>query len=248
MNSETIILAVIMVLVLIVIPAALGRLTGKNPMEIFFGRRANESIFGKKKDPGGREQETDPSAGRKERDSRKSGSGNDLLSAISDVVSYARRNHFRVIVPGTLSVGGETASLAVILITRCRVIGINCFGYPGKIQVMEGDANWKQTVDGVSREFESPVRRCRKQAALLAEALSECGCGSAESEVAAVFTSPHAELTGNRTQNGISQYGCYTRTTLKHFLASEHCMNAGTLEPEKVEAALLPMIRRERRK
>ena len=52
MDNLTIIL--IMIAVMIVIPVIFARLSGRNPMELFFGRRVNDTGFGageKKQDP-----------------------------------------------------------------------------------------------------------------------------------------------------------------------------------------------------
>ena len=102
MDNLTIIL--IMIAVMIVIPVIFARLSGKNPMEIFFGRRVNDTGFG----AGGKKQ--DPQAGKKGKEEKNS-SRNDLMVLISDLTTYARRNHFYMIMPGTLQHGGKTASL-----------------------------------------------------------------------------------------------------------------------------------------
>ena len=84
MDNLTIIL--IMIAVMIVIPVIFARLSGKNPMEIFFGRRVNDTGFG----AGGKKQ--DPQAGKKGKEEKNS-SRNDLMVLISDLTGYARRNH-----------------------------------------------------------------------------------------------------------------------------------------------------------
>ena len=53
---------IIMALVMIVLPIVLGRLSGKSPMEVFFGSRVNSSAFG-----GGNQAQENKDAGKAEK-------------------------------------------------------------------------------------------------------------------------------------------------------------------------------------
>ena len=86
MDNLTIIL--IMIGVMIVIPVIFARLSGRNPMEIFFGRRVNDTGFGTG--------EKKASGGGKKAKEEKNSTRNDLMVLISDLTGYARRNHFCV--------------------------------------------------------------------------------------------------------------------------------------------------------
>ncbi len=110
---------IIMALVLIVLPILLGRLSGRSPMEVIFGRRVNDTAFGQGKD--GEKEKAGPV--------QKNSTKQELMTLISDLLSYSRRNHFYCFTPGTLEVNGEVASLSAVIVTRSAVLGFNCFGY-----------------------------------------------------------------------------------------------------------------------
>lgn len=215
----------IMLLVLIGIPVLLGRKSGKSPMEIIFGSRVKGTAFEKKETGAG---EKEKAAAAREKNSGRE----DLLATVSDLVSYARRNHFALLVPGTIQAGGKTANLAAILLTRGRVVGINCFGYGGSIQAYPGEANWTQTQGGKKKSFDSPVAKNRLQEEILREALKEAGFGETPAEVLGVFTASSAVL------KSAGKTSCFTREALRTKLSEDRYLKDEGLDPEKLRAAL----------
>ena len=154
MEQNSVILYTIIIVVLIGIPVLLSRKSGKNPMELLFGKRAERGLFGgKKKESGGSEaQNGQPQTGRQTNSNR-----NDFMDLISRLATYARKNHFRLIIPGTLSCGGTTAVLTALIITRSKVVGINCFGFGGRVIAAEREKDWTQVMNGVETTFPSPL-------------------------------------------------------------------------------------------
>lgn len=231
MDNLTII--IIMITVLIVIPIIFARMSGKNPMEIFFGSRVNDSAFGKKDNP---ESTTGKGAKKTEKNSNK----NDLLNTLSSLANYTRRNRFYLIVPGTLEYGGKMANLAAIIITRRGVIGVNCFGYGGKIVAGSGKDDWTQTLNGEKTKFGSPVAKNEEQAKILKSVLDAEGLGDIEYRVIGVFTAPNVQLSGARSSH------CYNRDSLREFLASDACMVSHDITPKEVGDKLGPYIKRQK--
>ena len=231
MDNLTIIL--IMIAVMIVIPVIFARLSGKNPMEIFFGRRVNDTGFGSS------DKKQAPPAAKKKKE-EKNGSRNDLMVLISDLSGYARRNHFYMIMPGTLQHRGKTAALAAVIITRGMVLGINCFGFGGSIMAGSGRDDWTQSMNGEKKRFPSPVVKNQEQEKILSQVLKDAGLEGTRCKVIGVFTTPGVRLSG---LNGTS---CYDRGMMKTYLASEECMTARDLDPAAIGAALEPFVKRQK--
>ncbi len=209
---ETIILAVIMGLVFIGLPVFLGRKTGRSPMEMIFGERVNGTLFGRKKE------DSSSALTAEEKDKKKppvNSSMQELISMISTLVSYARRHRFYSLVPGTLEWEGKTSTLAVILVTRSTVIGINCFGYNGTIQCERGEGEWIQTVGEEKRHLESPARKNKEQYSIVKSILEQCGYPEIPLVILGVFTSSNVQLK-NRTGDGF-----YTKKELMDALSAK---------------------------
>ena len=125
MDQNSIILYSIIVVVLIGIPVLISKKFGIKPTELLLGKAGNRGFFKRDKDGA----QSDKPKEKKQTNSNR----NDMLDLISRLVTYARRNHFRMIVPGTLFCDGEMAVLTALIVTRCGVVGINCFGFGGRV-------------------------------------------------------------------------------------------------------------------
>ena len=261
MTLENVILYTIIIAVVIVVPILLAKKAGQDPIEVIFGRRLSGTLFGKKnasseaegKEPedgsenAGLQKDTakpsaQKSSGRSGKSVRETNSSkSDLVRLISKLATYARKNHFRLIVPGTVTVNGTTAALAAILITRCGVVGINCFGFGGSVSAGPGDDDWTQTMNGEKISFPSPVKKNRQQREIVQQALADAGWANTPVEIIGVFTSPTVRLSkGSRTN-------CYTKVNLFNYLYKDRFLKDGGIEPERLEAALEPMILRSKK-
>lgn len=229
MDQNSIILYSIIVVVLIGVPVLISRKIGIKPMELLFGKMANRGLFKSKKDDS---QQSDKPKERKQTNSNR----NDMLDLISRLATYARRNHFRLIVPGTLSCGDEMAVLTALIITRCGVVGINCFGFGGRVVAEGGGKDWVQIMNGTQTAFPNPVTKNRNQEALVRRVLEAVGYPTAQVEVVGVFTSPSVWLSNTAGTN------CYTKEEAMKVLRGDAYLRDGGLDPRALEAVLQPRI------
>ena len=229
MDQNSIILYSIIVVVLIGVPVLISKKFGMKPMELLFGKMANRGLFKSKKDDS---QQSDKPKERKQTNSNR----NDMLDLISRLATYARRNHFRLIVPGTLSCDGEMAVLTALIITRCGVVGINCFGFGGRVVAEGGGKDWVQIMNGTQTAFPNPVTKNRNQEALVRRVLEAVGYPTAQVEVVGVFTSPSVWLSNTAGTN------CYTKEEAMKVLRGDAYLRDGGLDPRALEAVLQPRI------
>lgn len=228
MDQNSIIVFAIVLVVLIGIPVVLSRKTGKNPMEMLFGKQGTKGFFGKQKKES---QESQPRVKKQTNSNR-----NDFLDLISKLTTYARKNHFRLIIPGTLSCDGTVAVLTALIMTRSKVVGINCFGFGGRVVGKTGEEDWEQIMNGVRTTFPSPIVKNRKQEEIVRKVLEETGFADTEVEIVGVFTSPNVWLSDAAGSN------CYTKDNAMKYLKSESFLADRGLDPQKIEAALEPRI------
>lgn len=233
MEQNSVILYAIIIVVLIGIPVILSRKSGKNPMELLFGKRAGKSLFGgRKSESGGGETQAARPGTKKQTNSNR----NDFMELISRLATYARKNHFRLIIPGTLSCGGTTAVLTALIITRSKVVGINCFGFGGRVIAAEGDKDWTQVMNGVETTFPSPLVKNANQERIVRQVLEETGFAGTEAEIVGVFTSPSVWL------SNLAGTNCYSRDDAMKYLKSDEFLKDRGLDPAAVEQALEPRI------
>lgn len=233
MGTSNLTIILIMVIVLIVLPVLLAKLSGRNPMEMFFGKRVNDSPFARKKGQDGKDGKAENGD-----DRRRNSTKQELMECISSLISYARRNHFYAIVPGTLTDGDKVATLSVVIVTRRAVLGFNCFGYGGTIECSEDGESWKQTLMGAEKRFDSPVLKNRAQKALLEKILKDCGFEGIPVNIYGVFTAKGVELK-NRYRTG-----CHTAKTLLPILSGTEYAEDRGVDPKKVGKELEKHVKR----
>ena len=233
MEQSTIILYAMVVLVLIGIPVILAKKSGKSPMEMLFGKRGSKGLFGTRKKESGDSPSTDskPQAGKQTNSNR-----NDFMDLISRLATYARRNHFRLIIPGTLSCDGKIAVLTALILTRARVVGVNCFGFGGRVVAAEGEEDWTQVMNGKESTFPSPVKKNREQEKLVRQVLSEVGWADTDVEIVGVFTSPSLWLSNATGTN------CYKKDDAMKYLKSDRFMGDNGLDSKALDEVLQPRI------
>ena len=233
MEQNSVILYAIIIVILIGIPVILSRKSGKSPMELLFGKRAGRGLFGgrKKESGNGGSQAAQPQTKKQTNSNR-----NDFMELISRLATYARRNHFRLIIPGTLSCGGTTAVLTALVITRSKVVGINCFGFGGRVIAAEGEKDWTQVMNGVEKTFPSPLVKNLNQEKIVRQVLEETGFAGTDVEIVGVFTSPSVWL------SNLAGTNCYSRDDTMKYLKTDGFLKDGGLDPTAVEQALEPRI------
>ena len=179
------------------------------------------------------EKQREPKKGRE-----KNSTKNDIMVLISRLLTYARRNRFCTIVPGTLTIGERTASLAAVVVTRGCVLGVNCYGFGGSIEGKSGSADWVQTLNGERKSFPSPTVKNEEQRKILADVLVDAGYPEVDAQVVGVFTEPKVRFTK------VAGKGCYTMDMFRDFLASDMCMRSKDLDPSEIGKKLEAYVKR----
>lgn len=228
MDQSSIIVFAIVLVVLIGIPVVISRKTGRNPMEMLFGKQGTKGFFGSRKKESGDSQPQAPK--------QKNSNRNDFLDLISKLTTYARKNHFRLIIPGTLSCDGTIAVLTALIITRSKVVGINCFGFGGRVVGKAGEEDWEQIMNGEQTVISSPVKKNRNQEKIVRQVLAEVGFADTDTEIIGVFTSPTVWLSDTAGTN------CYPKDKAMEYLKSDSFLADKGVDPQQIEAALEPRI------
>ena len=226
MPLETIILFSIIAVVLLGIPVLLGRKFGADPMDLLFGDKSRRRLFGRNKNEDEAEEGKDGGSGRGPKE--KNSSRQDLMKTISDLLSYGRRNRFYCIMPGTLMNGDDVASLAVVIVTRNRVMGFNCFGYGGTVWAGSGDDDWRQVINGEEITVESPIVKNRRQKEILDAVMRECGHPETPTDIYGIFTAPDVVLKAHRNTR------CFTRKTMLEILKENRYLQDGGIAPKEL--------------
>ncbi len=197
--AQTVTIIVVLALVFIILPAILRKLTGRDFIELLVGR----PLFGKsrQKQAGSQNSQgtgSDPSKEGEDKDSRKekNSTNADILSTVSEVVNFSRRNQYYAIVPGILKKEDLETKLPAILVMRSGVVGINLFGYGGAVSAKKDDAMWTQTMNGESRQIPSPIQVSARMQQVLKQILREIGYGEVDVNVISVFTEKNVKITG----------------------------------------------------
>ena len=169
------------------------------------------------------------------------GTQNDLMTMVSKLLNYTRRNHFQIIIPGTIAADGEKAAITVIMITRSRIIGVNCYGYGGTLQIAAGENDWTQTLNGQRHKIDSPVRKNQQKYEVLRRVQTAASLEDIPSEVIGIFTTPGVLLKGGTGSR------CFTRKTVMEYLESPHVMADEKIDPKATAKKLEPYLVKEKK-
>lgn len=150
-------------ILLAVLLVILGIIIGKLIEKYSGGRSAIEVLTGKKN----RSQRDKAGKSSKSLGEEHNSSRDDVLSCISSLTSFARRNHFVLLYPGTLKKGNVQATLLGVLVMRSGIVGINIFGFGGTVRGSSSEGAWTQTLNGRTQPIPNPLERCREQEAAL---------------------------------------------------------------------------------
>lgn len=207
----------IMIVLFLLIPRLLSKKTGKSPLELLLGVR------GKK-------------AGEKKKPRETNGSRNDLMSFVSTLLSYSRRNQFNVVYPGLICWNGKSSNLIALLVTRCGVIGINAYGFGGVVYTRNGGREWLQNLNDEERPLADLSAANRESTEIARAALDANGMQDLPFEAVGVFTNPHVTL------NIPASCGCYSKKGLMEYLKDERFLRDGGIDPKKTGARLAELI------
>lgn len=143
----------------------------------------------------------------------RNGTQNDFLIFIQKILTIVRKEHWFLIIPGTLAYQDMQTSLNGIILTKSGIIGFKALGYGGKIT--KKGAVWTQLMNGKQKEILNVEQECQKQKELLSSILKENGMGNIPLEVVAVFTTPNVWL----DQMSANRY--HTTESFLHYLKAE---------------------------
>ena len=119
---------------------------------------------------------------------------NDIIQMVSDLIIFSRKNKTGLVYPGTIQFGGQTGNIAAFVVTKSRVIGLNCFGFGGTIIHDPASAEWKQQINGATQNIPDPLKLNKEQYALARAAMDANGMKDLPLEIVAVFTNSHVSI------------------------------------------------------
>ena len=152
---------------------------------------------------------------------------NDYLQAISEILNFARKNRLFTIIPGNVESGGETADLAVILVTKARAVGIAAYGFDGKILCRKDAEEWQQQEAPQTRKIGCLVTETDQQERIVKRALDLHGLKAVPYETVMLFTGSDVVLAGDRPGNA------FTRKTFYESFITEKDLKDGPLDPKE---------------
>ena len=112
---------------------------------------------------------------KKEAPAEKNSSRNEVLDLVSLLLSTARQIGGTLVYPGVLTDGNHQTSLIGVMITKKMAVGINVFGFGGKVKGDRETGPWTQTMNGVTKQIPNPLERSAVQLKQLEGVLASAG-------------------------------------------------------------------------
>ena len=165
----------------------------------------------------------------------KNSTRNDVLDLVSMLLSTARSVGGTLVYPGALTDGTHQTALIAVLITKKMAVGINVFGFSGKVQADRESGPWKQTMNSQTKQIPNPLERCAVQKEALEGILASAGLSDIPVTVLPVFTSKSVILTGAMKGR------CYQPDTLKAALTREEYSGDGPIAVKETGKKLQSM-------
>lgn len=165
----------------------------------------------------------------------------DIIQMVSDLIIFSRKNKTGLVYPGTIRFGGKTGNLAAFVVTRSRIIGLNCFGFAGTITQDRASGRWTQQINGITQSVPDPLKLNDEQYRLARSAMDANGMKDLPLEVAAVFTNRHVHL-------DTAGEGIYTAHDLIAHLAQIVAEERDEFDPEKTSKRVNEIVYRIRKK
>ena len=165
----------------------------------------------------------------------------DLKSLVSSLLILARRHKLGLVYPGTVAWQGKVAGLLALVVTRRKVIGLNCFGYGGTITEGKNNGSWNQHMNGADLAFESPLSGNEKQRKLVRASMDAHGMKEVPLEVVSVFTSRGVTVNSSRRQEVFDTEGLIA-------YLKEMAVQEGDLDPSATALKLNEQVQRIKKK
>lgn len=124
------------------------------------------------------------------------GNKSELIELIAILLRYAKKHKISLIYPGTLKYNNNITNLLAIIITKSKVIGVNCFGFGGIIIKKTNDKNsdWFQHINGEDKKIPSPINLSNKQYDILRLYMDENNMKDIPLIIASVFTNRNVNM------------------------------------------------------
>ena len=161
----------------------------------------------------------------KEQRRRAGNAQGDYLRAVSQILTYVRRNRLFAIIPGNIEHNDKTAGLVALVVTGSKVVGVMAHGYEGTVICAEGNKAWSVVEDGNKRQTGSLGLDAARQDQLLRSAMDAHGMGDIPSTTVMLFTGGTASLKGDVPKNAF---------ILKDFFAFLDSNKEGPLDPKDI--------------
>ncbi len=171
---------------------------------------------------------------KKKKISDRNGTQQDLSEFISRLVTFARRNKVRTIIPATFTYNGEVARISAILIGHGRVLGIFCMGYGGSIEPDLNRDEWRQELNGQVKYFKNPLKITAGMDTLVKTAMTDEGL-DVPFKTVCVFTTPNVDI------SPVIQ-DIYTDDAFFYYLNSSNWVREGDLDMSVVYDTILRFV------
>lgn len=167
------------------------------------------------------------------------GTKGELTAFLSSLITIARRHKIGIIYPGTVSYGGQTATLLALLVTKSRVIGFNCFGFGGTVSRNTGnpEGEWIQHMNGQDLKIPNPVRADAEQNSLVRSAMDSIYMKEVPLEICAVYTNSHV-VTGNDYR----KIGVYTTEQILSYINEVTAEEDRVFDPQQTAEKLNRLV------
>ena len=173
---------------------------------------------------------------KKEAPAEKNSSRNDVLDLVSLLLSTARQIGGTLVYPGVLTDGNHQTSLIGVMITKKMAVGINVFGFGGKVKGDRETVPWTQTMNGVTKQIPNPLERSAVQLKQLEGVLASAGLSDIPVRVLPVVTSKTVVLTGSMKGR------CYKSEDMKALFMQEEYSGNGPVVPKETGKKLKAMM------
>lgn len=122
------------------------------------------------------------------------GGKNEIIQLVSTLLIFVRRNKLGLVYPATIEYKGKAGTLAAIVVTRHEAVGLNCFGFSGKVTETDEQHDWNQHMNNVDSYIPNPLVLNKQQYSLARKALDDAGLKNLPFRVVAVYTNKHVDL------------------------------------------------------
>lgn len=210
MNTNNILYGVLLALILaIILPMLLSR-TGLNSSDL------TRLLFGNLRKKDSNSLINSDTKNVKKEPHLSNGTKGELMEFLAVLLKYVKKNKISLVYPGTLEHNKNTANLLAIIITKSKIIGVNCFGFGGIVakKTNEKYSDWYQHINGQDNKIPDPIKLGQKQYDIIRSYMDDNNMKEIPLVLASVFTNRHVNMVD------YSSIGVYTQKSFISYLDS----------------------------